>query len=369
MIKYITDKELRELRQKNEQHFRNIEAATKLRREAMKSKTGVVGNNFWSDFVAEQMNKGSIIQYPHGRVMCFGEASNYYRGQLKDYGSCKPTLFRGTLTESKEMILLKKFVSGMQIIALNKLIEPLHQVRSWKFGDIFTYMIAQHYGIRTKYLDITSNMEVALFFATCMHIGNNRYRPITEEDIESNIGKEGMIYWRIGELDYIEAIENRQSIYPIGYQPFSRCHKQYGYFMVGNENFDLNNEPNFNIYYFNRTPNLSKEIYEKFDGGKTLFEYDALAELKDMLDSIQSTKFFSEEVFEETVALEEFSVWDKDRLIKELNNQMGISIGGNSIKLSRQRRRAIDRKWSIESFVEKEGLAPGYRMVYTSPKA
>lgn len=250
MIKYITDKELSELRQQNEQHFRNIEAATKLRREALKSKTGIVGNNFWSDFAAEQLNKGSIIQYPQGKVMRYGEAANYYRGQLKDYGSCRPTLFRGISNESKELLLLKKFVSDMQVTALNKLIKPLQQVRSWGFGDIFTYMLAQHYGIETKYLDIISNMEVALFFATCMHIGNNRYRPIKEEDIESDIGKEGMIYWRIGELDYIEAIENRQSILPIGYQPFSRCHKQYGFFMIGDEKFDLNKEPNFNIYYF-----------------------------------------------------------------------------------------------------------------------
>lgn len=368
MIKHMTDKELSELRQQNERHFINIEAATKLRREALESKTGMVGNNFWSDFAAEQLNKGSIIQYDHGKVMRYGEAANYYRGQLKDYGSCKPTLFRGVSNESKESLLLKEFVSDMQITSLNKLIEPLKQVRSWGFGDILTYMIAQHYGIRTRYLDITSNLEVALFFATCMHMGNNRYRPITEEDIERDIGKEGMIYWRIGELDYIEAIEDRQSILPIGYQPFSRCHKQYGYFMVGDEKFDLNNEPNFNIYYFNRTPKLSREIYEKFDGGKTLFEYDALAELEDMIEKIQLTKIFSEEVFEETVALGNFSIWGKDRWIKELENQMGIVIGGDTINLSRQRRRAIDRKWSIGAFVEKERLAPGYRMVYTPPR-
>ncbi len=368
MIKHITDKELNELRQQNEHHFRNIERATKLRREAATSDMGVVGNNFWSDFAAEQMNKGTIIQYPHGRVMRYGEAANYYRGQLKDYGSCKPTLFRGSANESIDIILLKKFISAMQVTALNKLIEPLQQVRSWKFGDIFTYMIAQHYGIRTKYLDITSNLEVALFFATCKHIGNNRYRPITDEDIANDIGKEGMIYWRIAELDYIEAIENRQSIYPIGYQPFSRCHKQYGYFMTGNENFDLNNEPNFNIYYFNRTPKLSREIYEKFDRGKVLFEYDALAELEDMLGRIRTTTVFSEEVFEETVALGEFSIWDKDKWSKELNNQMGISLGKKNINLSRQRRRAIDRKWSVKTFIEKEGLAPGYRMVYTPPQ-
>lgn len=82
MIKHITDEELNKLRQQNEQHFRNIDDATKLRRQALVSKTGVVGNNFWSDFAAEHMNKGTIIQYPHGRVMRYGEAANYYRGLL-----------------------------------------------------------------------------------------------------------------------------------------------------------------------------------------------------------------------------------------------------------------------------------------------
>jgi len=138
--------------------------------------------------------------------------------------------------------------------------------------------------------------------------------------------------------------------------------------MNGNENFDLNNEPNFNIYYFNRTPKLSREVYEKFDGGKVLFEYDALAELEDMLERIRSAKVFSEEIFEETVALNEFSIWDKDTWKNELSNQMGVSLSKNNITLSRQRRRAINRKWSLESFIENEGLAPGYRMIYTSPQ-
>lgn len=366
MIKHITDEELYTLRQQNAKHFRDIDIATKLRREALGSDTGVVGNNFWSDFAADQMNKGTIIDYPHGIVMRYGEASNYYRGQLRDYGSCKPTIFRNCNKDSKEMILLKRFISNMKINALYKMIEPLNQVKNWRFGSIFVYMIAQHYGIETNCLDLTSNIEVALFFATCKHIGNNKYRPITDKDI-ADIGTEGMIYWRIAQLDYIEALENRQSIYPIGYQPFSRCHKQYGYFMIGDENFDLNNEPDFNVYYFNRTPKLSREIYEKFDGGKNIFEYDALIELEDMLASIRTSNVFSEEIFEKTAILDEFSIWDKCKWRDELQNQMGITIGSNNIVLSRPRRRAIDRKWSIKDFVEKEDLVPGYRIVYKPP--
>lgn len=106
-----------------------------------------MGNNFWSDFVTEQMNKGTIIQYPHGRVMRYGEAANYYRGQLKDYGSCKPTLFRNCNKDSREMVLLKKFISAMKINTLYKVIEHLGQVKNWNFGTLFLYMIAQHYGI------------------------------------------------------------------------------------------------------------------------------------------------------------------------------------------------------------------------------
>ena len=44
---------------------------------------------------------------------------------------------------------------------------------------------------------------------------------------------------------------------------------------------------------------------------------------------------------------------------------MNIEIGNKSYNLSRQRRRAIDRKWSVEKFIKEEQIAPGYRMVYT----
>jgi hypothetical protein len=46
------------------------------------------------------------------------------------------------------------------------------------------YIIAQHFGLQTQYLDLTDDIDVALFFTCCKHIKNNIYKPITSDDLD-----------------------------------------------------------------------------------------------------------------------------------------------------------------------------------------
>lgn len=45
--------------------------------------------------------------------------------------------------------------------------------------------IAQHYGFNTNLLNITSDLNVALFFACCRY-ENNKWRPLTEKECKNN---------------------------------------------------------------------------------------------------------------------------------------------------------------------------------------
>lgn len=94
----------------------------------------------------------------------------------------------------------------------------------------------------------------------------------------------------------------------IGYQPFTRCYKQRGYFIDTAAakpcwEFSLTNADNFTKSLFKRTPKLSKRIFEEFDGGNILFPKDSLFYFEEQISFIMKTKIFPEEIFERTYGL------------------------------------------------------------------
>ena len=54
-----------------------------------------------------------------------------------------------------------------------------------KLSDVNHKALAQHYGFDTNLLDLTNDIRVALFFATCKYIPEtDSYRPLTKEECE-----------------------------------------------------------------------------------------------------------------------------------------------------------------------------------------
>ncbi len=82
--------------------------------------------------------------------------------------------------------------------------------------------MAQHYGLHTDYLDITTNFDVACFFATCKY-ENGQYYPL------GNILKPGVIY-KIYEMIMPPFVENESNkdmlLEYLGWQPLSRPEQQ-----------------------------------------------------------------------------------------------------------------------------------------------
>lgn len=360
--KILSKEELNELRKQNNIDLKSIELITSVRKNNLKK--GIQPKNNKEsilDLYSDLYTKGLIVKYPHGNVMCYGNISNYYRGQIEDYGSCRSSLFRKIQNETNEGKELLQFIAEMRINTFREMINNLEQVKSWPFGDIFYYAIAQHYGFDTNIIDITGNLEVALFFACCKHIGNNKYEPIANGDIEK-LGRYAVLYKRIKLMD-LEDMYNEEDLFikPIGYQPFTRCYKQMGYFIDTDDNFELENSSKFEKYLFERTPELSREIFEKFNSGKYLFQYDALSELEDLINNIKSTEIFTSDILEMTyngLSREKSIDWYKNNLDK-----YNIEIGKSSYEIPRHIIRRINRKWSLESFVKSESVLPATREV------
>ncbi len=89
-----------------------------------------------------------------------------YRGQNEEVKPCIPTLYRGEPNDAQV------FLQRMRLVAFERLLKS-HPVVTRFFNKhhflVDVEGLAQHYGLKTEVLDLTSSLDVALFFATCKY--------------------------------------------------------------------------------------------------------------------------------------------------------------------------------------------------------
>lgn len=217
-----------------------------------------------------------------------------YRGQSDHYEGfpCVPNLFRNPeqnakrdfldpLIFSQEMELLIKSHPIVQM--LEQGIELLHD----KFRIRMHYIgIAQHYYNKTPYLDLTSNLEVAKFFATTNYDATHDcYTPNTDTS------RTGVIYYY--ELKYPDAFQQHHiytsrtfgkqmfqtseyALKTIGKQVFLRSGLQNGFLLEMEQEVDFKTLPEVKAVYFKHNVDISEEIFRKSGQGKKYFAEDIL---------------------------------------------------------------------------------------------
>ncbi len=151
-----------EFRKRNPNYSKNILENKEFDRKAFLE-------NYLKDIHVNGLVNNQVIEY--------GKKPYYFRGQNQDYGNCNSTLSRKLKEESNDLELFKAYLRQAQLyIELQK----LKSVLDWKKinAKILPITLAQHFGMATDIVDITNSLSVALFFATCIHIENNRFRPI-----------------------------------------------------------------------------------------------------------------------------------------------------------------------------------------------
>ena len=217
-----------------------------------------------------------------------------YRGQSDHYEGfpCVPNLFRNPeqnakrdfldpLIFSQEMELLIKSHPIVQM--LEQGIELLHD----KFSIRMHYIgIAQHYYNKTPYLDLTSDLEVAKFFATTNYDATHDcYTPNTDTS------RTGVIYYY--ELKYPDAFQQHHiytsrtfgkqmfqtseyALKTIGKQVFLRSGLQSGFLLEMEQEVDFKTLPEVKAVYFKHNVDISEEIFRKSGQGKKYFAEDIL---------------------------------------------------------------------------------------------
>ena len=306
---------------------------------------------------------GFVMEYPHGIIISQGARNSYYRGENQIYQRSVSSLYRSIELMNEEERRIYQFINKMRLKEFEKLICRFDITQFWINNNITVLFepLAQHYGMETTWLDITSDLEVALFFATCKwNQKDKRWYPLTKKDTEQNEKtKYGVIFhvpsWQINaSISSQELIENMNVILPIGYQPFMRCHSQHAYGINMNKPRPLQNDYMFEKLHFRHDEKFSQMIYEKMGQGRNVYPREGLDNFACIIDELRRINPFSREVYEEVLGSGEFYSSDEDAK-KALGNSIVI-VDKSPVRIPRQWVRRLNRQYKNFSFEKTFGI-------------
>ncbi len=334
----------------------------------------------------DRKTAGFVMEYPHGLVISQGERNSYYRGENRLYPKSQPSLFR-TLANftSQQDQALYKLIADMRIGEFGCFLYQFGISRYWAshYASLLFAPLAQHYGIETDWLDITSDFNVALFFAVCGWDGRKWY-PLTKKDTEqSKDAQYGMIFHIPAQNADLTSMAScldpgdgnvylNNTILPIGYQPFMRCHSQHAYGIHMEHPFPLQEDITFEKLYFRHNEKLSRTVFDLMDGGKRIYPQEGLNDFEDVITTIKSATTFSDEAFE--YALGKNPYWkDRDAARKQLAERqiLGVPVlitgSQHPFQVSRQRLRRLDRQYEGFDIEKRLGIKLHCRWCYFPP--
>lgn len=268
-----------------------------------------------------------VVDFGSGGLRLFPAEYHYpffFRGQGQEYYPCLPSIYRHT-SEGRSPDDVDIFVDRMRITEFGHLLDS-HPVvngffRPHKFYVDYTGL-AQHYGLRTDMLDITSDLDVAMFFAMCPYDKEaDRYRFV--DDGEEHVG---IIYLLMPFFNDFDPDHPFTKISPIGLQVFDRPGRQkgFGYKMRRGESLYARK------YQFRYTSADSAAFYQRYLDGEHLWCRDILA---DKASLIARKRSFPYSVFKQTFREHPVKGFSKSRL-KDAMKEKGIVIDHRGVSLS-----------------------------------
>lgn len=196
-----------------------------------------------------------------------------YRGQAEFYPKCLPSMFRAEKDYFvDDMIQINELECLLKTHPLVKLFEQGFKLLHEQIRFKINYRgLAQHYYNNTDYLDLTSDMDVAKFFAVttfCM-----------KEDCYKKYDKEGLgvLYYFDLKPDSFQKNEQRSYIIDnIGKQPFMRSGNQSGFLIHMSKGDDFNMYPEVRYVYFRHDSAITDRIFAQYDNGNKIMPDEIL---------------------------------------------------------------------------------------------
>lgn len=231
-------------------------------------------NNADADkFVMTRLLSGRYSLKPNLRHRKF-----LFRGESEFHNPCKPNMsrnphqrrFTAEMIRGQEMRILMMSHPLVQLLDLGvELCDMVYRFEMNLFG------LTQHYYNKTSFLDLTSDPQVAVFFATTKYDWKtDTYSPIEDED-----SKPGVLYYYSLNIDEDFGVQNdgrRSPLSTIGLQVFPRSGRQRGFLYDLRPNDNFNDVARVNAVRFRHKADIARRIFTQYGGGKNLFPDDIL---------------------------------------------------------------------------------------------
>ena len=219
-------------------------------------------------FVANQLSQVRIAEPPRFSLKPTLRNNKFlYRGQAEFYAPCKPSMFRKAEKNYfvDDIIQINEMEVLLRQHPLVKLFEQgfmlMHEFIRFKINYLG---LSQHYYNNTPLLDLTSDMEVAKFFAV------TKFDPKKDCYLKYEGDNLGVLYYYDIQSDSFTEREGRNYIIDaIGKQPFMRSGNQSGFLINLEKDDDFNCLPEVRYVFFKHDPEITSRIFnESLNGEK-----------------------------------------------------------------------------------------------------
>jgi hypothetical protein len=264
----------------------------------------------------------------------------YYRGQASSFSPSKPSLYRKGMTEAKQ------FIERIRFEELKRLLEdyPLTKLFREDFYalapdgkhhllplSIDTLALAQHYGIKTELMDLTTDKFVAAFFATT-DCKDDRYTPIVDKR------KEKGVFYRYVHIDF--PMSGKSRLRAVGLQPLSRPGEQRGLVYEMSPDDDFNNIVT-TTEEFEHDKDVSEFIFNYTNRSRKLFPINPI---QNHIERICKSKTLSRQACE--MARKEFYPEITDEMLDSYLEQEGVVLSENiSFGFTQEEKDGIIASW------------------------
>lgn len=206
-----------------------------------------------------------------------GDRSLMYRGQTVRYPTCRPSLLRGVPADEWQInarLPLERFRAAELELVLRG--HPFEAVAGKRVpcGLPRSRPALRH---PTSLLDLTSNVEVAAFFAVARWDRNSA----SFQPMESETGVMYRFDWAAFGPGYSKFFE------PVGFGPGLRPARQHAWTFRPHPGVDFQSAPHVSAFEFQHSKAASLELLARFDGGAWLYPPDGLASLVEMLRDLR----------------------------------------------------------------------------------
>ena len=238
----------------------------------------------WKDLDKVTYYENELLFLPRCRVKNW-----YYRGQNTYYETCQSSLHRPDIKNEifKERLKLCEFSRIVNKHPLSELFQMGLSTQT-KSGDvqhckmhINDTALAQHYGIQTEHLDLTTDKWIAAFFACTEYVKGDGIKK--DSYIPYEKGPQGVFYVYEDNSPFV----NDWILHPIGIQPNARPVKQSAYTMHMHNDQDFNDLA-FKVC-FKHDSRCSSIIFNIFNKSKVLFPHEVIEKKAEVI--VNSNKF------------------------------------------------------------------------------